>query len=335
MVKKSARHPRIGLALGSGSARGWAHIGVLRALLDAGIRPDVVCGASVGAMVGAAYATGALDRFEDWVRGMDRRAVMSYMDLSLGGGMLKGGRLVAYMREHFDGRPIEALTPSFAAVATALHSGDEVWLRSGSVTDAVRASFALPGLFTPVWHEGRLLVDGGLVNPVPVSLARALGADVVIAVDLNHDKLGRYFRGAAASAPELEAPTPRDGWVQSLQHGLGVLWPLARDADGAGGADGASDEPPPLPSLLSVVTDSIQVMQVRITRSRMAGDPPEAVIAPRLAHLGLLDFHHAAEAIDAGRAAAQEVLPLLAEHGFGAPAVAAPATSADPPALTV
>ena len=317
----SPRRPRIGLALGSGSARGWAHIGVLRALLDAGIRPDVVCGASVGAIVGAAYATGELDRFEAWVRSMDRRKVMSYMDFNLAGGMLKGERLVAFMRAHFDDRPIEALTTPFAAVATALHSGDEVWLRSGSVADAVRASFALPGLFTPVWREGRLLADGGLVNPVPVSLARALGADVVIAVDLNHDKLGRYFRGNAG-APE--PPAPRSAWVQSLQQGLGALWPHGgAPAEDAGGTEPAL----PLPSLLSVLSDSIQVMQVRITRSRMAGDPAEAVIAPRLSHLGLLDFHRADEAIAVGRAATEEVLAQLAELGLITP----PASSAPPP----
>ena len=314
MTQPSIR-PRIGLALGSGSARGWAHVGVLQALLSAGIVPDVVCGASVGAIVGAAYATGQLERFEAWVRGMDRRAVMSYMDFNLGGGMLKGQRLAAYMREHFDAQPIEALATRFAAVATALHTGEEVWLRSGSVSDAVRASFALPGLLTPVWRDQRLLVDGGLVNPVPVSLARALGADVVIAVDLNHDKLGRYFR-SNSNAPE--PPAPRSAWVQSLQQGLGALWPHG----GAPAEDAAKDieEPAlPLPSLLSVLSDSIQVMQVRITRSRMAGDPPEAVIAPRLAHLGLLDFHRAAEAIDAGQAATQEVLPLLAQLGLAAP----------------
>ena len=315
------RRPRIGLALGSGSARGWAHIGVLRALLDAGIRPDVVCGASVGAIVGAAYATGELDRFEAWVRSMDRRKVMSYMDFKLAGGMLKGERLVAFMRAHFDDRPIEALATPFAAVATALHSGDEVWLRSGSVADAVRASFALPGLFTPVWREGRLLADGGLVNPVPVSLARALGADVVIAVDLNHDKLGRYFR-SNSNAPE--PPAPRSAWVQSLQQGLGALWPLGKDAP-------APDAEPPLPSLLSVVSDSINVMQVRITRSRMAGDPPEAVVAPRLAHMALLDFHRAAEAIDAGRAATREILPQLAELGLISPPAAPAPPAPNPP----
>ncbi|MFT3778626.1 MAG: patatin-like phospholipase RssA [Ottowia sp.] len=306
----TARRPVIGLALGSGSARGWAHIGVLRALTAAGIRPDVVCGASVGAIVGAAYAAGELDRFEQWVLGMDRRAVMSYMDFSLGSGVLKGERLVSFMRAHFGDRPIEALPMRFAAVATALHSGDEVWLREGSVADAVRASFALPGLFTPVWREGRLLVDGGLVNPVPVSLARALGAEVVIAVDLNSDKLGRYFHAAPSATDAPAAPgAPRGAWVQSLQHGLGALWPRGAPAH-------AAEEPPPLPSLMEVLASSIQVMQVRITRSRMAGDPPEAAIAPRLAQLGLLDFHRAREAIDAGRAAAEAVLPLLRLRGL-------------------
>ena len=304
------RRPRIGLALGSGSARGWAHIGVLRALLAAGIRPDVVCGASVGALVGAAYAVGELDRFEAWVRSMDRRAVVSFMDFNLGGGVLKGERLVNFLRTHFDDRPIEALAPRFAAVATALQTGDEVWLRQGSVTEAVRASFALPGLFTPVWHEGRLLVDGGLVNPVPVSLARALGADVVLAVDLNSDMLGRHFRAAPA-----EAEAPRSAWMQSLQHGLDALWPRP-PADAAEPPPQAEARAPALPSLLHVLASSINVMQVRITRSRMAGDPPEAVMAPRLAHLGLLDFHCAEEAIAAGHAAAEEVVPLLRQRGL-------------------
>ncbi len=295
--------PLIGLALGSGSARGWAHIGVLRALLEAGIQPDVVCGASVGAIVGAAYATGQLDRFEAWVRGMNRRAVMSFMDFNLSGGMLKGERLVSYLRTHFDDQPIEALPTRFAAVATALRSGDEVWLRRGAVTAAVRASFALPGLFTPVWHDGRLLVDGGLVNPVPVSLARALGAELVIAVDLNDDMLSRHLRGALE-----DIETPRSAWRQSLQHGLEALWP--RPEQPAEEADGAEGRTPPLPSVLDVIATSIHVMQMRITRSRMAGDPPELVITPRLGHMGLLDFHRADEAIEAGRTAATEALQL-------------------------
>lgn len=308
--------PRIGLALGSGSARGWAHIGVLRTLMEAGIRPHVVCGASVGAIVGAAYATDQLDRFEDWVRGMDRRAVVSFMDFNLSGGMLKGEKLVRFLRRHFDDRPIEKLDTCFGAVATALQTGDEVWLRRGPVTEAVRASFALPGLFTPVWRRGRLLVDGGLVNPVPVSLARALGADVVIAVDLNSDMLSKYLR---STPTEVEAP-PRGAWLQSLQQSLGTWW-ASDPAEGEAQAPSATNtRMPPLPSLLDVVAGSINIMQIRITRSRMAGDPPEAVIAPRLGHLGVLDFHRADEAIAAGRAAAEEVLPLLRARGLCPPA---------------
>lgn len=320
------RPPRVGLALGSGSARGWAHIGVLRALLEVGIRPDVVCGASVGAIVGAAYATGELDRFEAWVRALDRRKVLSFMDFNLGGGMLKGERLVAFFRDHFDDRPLEALTTPFAAVATALHTGDEVWLRHGSVADAVRASFALPGLFTPVWRDGRVLVDGGLVNPVPVSLARALGAELVIAVDLNSDKLER-----AMGVAEPAESSARSGWVSSLQQGLGALWPRGTPAEeGDAPVPASAPATPRLPSLISVVTDSIHVMQVRITRSRMAGDPPEVAIAPRLARLGLLDFHRADEAIDAGRAAATDVLPLLRMRGLGdAPPAADPSHAGD------
>ena len=308
------RRPLIGLALGSGSARGWAHIGVLRALAEAGLKPDIVAGASVGAIVGAAYAAGELDRFEEWVRRLSARAVWSFMDFGLGGGMLKGEKLVAFFRRHFADPAIESLPLRFGAVATALRTGDEVWLREGSVADAVRASFALPGLFTPVWQDDRLLVDGGLVNPVPVSLARALGAEVVIAVDLNADIAGRLLRAEPA-------PAPRAPWMQSLQNRMSALMPHGAEPP----ADAPATEPAPataprgLPSVLDVLASSIHVMQVRITRSRMAGDPPEATIAPRLAHLGLLDFHRAAEAIDAGRAAAAEVLPLLRARGLCPP----------------
>ena len=183
------RRLRVGLALGSGSARGWAHIGVIRALEQAGIRPDVVCGTSIGALVGAAYAAGDLDRFEQWVLGLGIKDVVALMDVSLSGGLIKGERLMDFFRRNFEDRPLETLAKPFAAVATALHTGAEVWLRQGSTADAVRASTALPALFPPVLREGVMLVDGGLVNPVPVSLARAMGADIVIAVDLNTDIL--------------------------------------------------------------------------------------------------------------------------------------------------
>ncbi|MGO8753625.1 MAG: patatin-like phospholipase RssA [Gallionellaceae bacterium] len=296
------RRPRVGLALGSGSARGWAHVGVIRALEQAGIRPDLVCGTSVGALVGAAYAAGELDRFEQWLLGMRIKDVVGFMDVSLSGGMLKGGRVMEFFRRNFVDRPIEQLAMPFAAVATALHNGTEVWLREGSTVNAVRASIALPGLFTPVLLDGRTLVDGGLVNPVPVSLARAMGADVVIAVDLGSDILGRHL---TAGPRVTELGSPIGEWVRKLQENLGGLIP-----------EHSPDEPR-LPSMHDVLFSSIEIMQVRIARSRMAGEPPDVLVSPRLAHIHLLDFHRAKEAIEEGKRAveaSQHNLSVLDDH---------------------
>ncbi len=305
------RIPKIGLALGSGSARGWAHLGVIQALQDAGIKPDVVCGASIGALVAAVHAAGEHERFADWVRSLSMRDVWGFMDFNLSGGMLKGEKLINFWRRNFADFVIEDSPTPFAAVATDLHSGAEVWLRHGSIADAVRASIALPGLFTPVVHEGRLLVDGGLVNPVPASLARALGADIVIAVDLNADLMQHAMRRNSMAVLEAEpqeaAATAEVNWMGRLQQSL----PWRK-------SDAQEEDRMPMPSLLDVAMTSINIMQMRITRSRMAGDPPELVIAPRLAHLGLLDFHRGEEAMAAGYAAAQAALPGLADFGWKA-----------------
>ena len=245
------------------------------------------------------------------------RDVFGFMDFNITGGMLKGEKLIAFWRRNFADFDIDQSPMPFGAVATDLHSGAEVWLRHGSIADAVRASIALPGLFTPVMRDdGRLLVDGGLVNPVPASLARAMGADIVIAVDLNSDILHRHMRPLAvvreAPAPEaLEADPPaapepmpeparNADWVRRLKFwtpDAGAAAPVAR--------------PVPVPSVLDVVMTSVNIMQMRITRSRMAGDPPEVVVAPALANLGLLDFHRSGEAIAEGRRAAQASLPQL------------------------
>lgn len=300
------RKPRLGLALGSGSARGWAHVGVIRALERAGIRPDLVCGTSIGALVGAAYAAGELARFEQWLRGLGMADVLSFLDVRMNGGVIKGERLMEFFRRNFIDRPIEALDMPFAAVATALHTGAEVWLREGSTIDAVRASLALPVLLSPVLREGRILVDGGLVNPVPVSLARAMGADIVIAVDLSSDILGRHLRDEAEPAG-----TELSEWWRKLQENLGI-----------GPAEPLEDAPR-MPSMLDVMASSINIMQVHIGRSRMAGEPPDLIVAPRLAHLGLLDFHRAGEAMEEGERALAAVLPgigALFEAAAGGPA---------------
>jgi len=216
------------------------------------------------------------------------------MDVRLNGGVIKGERLMDFFRRNFIDRPIEKLAMPFSAVATSLDNGAEVWLREGSTIEAVRASIALPALFTPVVREGRTLVDGALVNPVPVSLARAMGADIVIAVDLGSDLLGRHLR----EEPDPEVPaTEISEWRRKLQENLSSFIPASPDDDLK------------LPSMLDVIASSINIMQVRISRSRMAGDPPDAIVAPRLGHLGLLDFHRAKEAIEVGERAVENVLP--------------------------
>lgn len=282
--------PRLGIAFGSGSARGWAHIGVLRALQQAGIEPDLVCGTSIGAFVGAAYASGDLDKLESWVTSLGRREVLGFFDVSMAGGLIKGEKLLAFASSTFLDGSFADLERPFACVATDLASGREIWLREGRVADAVRASIALPGLFAPLWLDGRHLVDGGLVNPVPVSLCRALGADLVIAVDLGMDVIGQRFRQAEASAGR------QSGWRRQVGRWLG---------QGGGPAESFR------PSLADVLTNSIAIMQGRISRSRLAGEPADVLIAPRLGRLGLLDYHRGQNAIGAGRSATEHMLPHL------------------------
>lgn len=280
---------KLGIALGSGSARGWAHIGVLRALAEIGVKPDIVCGTSIGAFVGAAYADGDLERLEGWVRTLNWQEVVSFFDVGTRGGLIKGDKLMGFFARHFVDRDVEQLPVPFACVATDLTSGREVWLREGSVVNAVRASIALPGLFSPLARDDRLLVDGGLVNPVPVSLARALGADLVIAVDLGSDVVGRRFK------PAEEAPA---NWRQRFAQFFG-----APGAAHVAGGEG--------PSLLDVVAGSINIMQVRIARSRLAGEPADVLLSPRLAHVGLFDYHRGAEAIEEGREAVRLMQPAI------------------------
>jgi len=296
------RKPRIGLALGGGAARGWAHVGVIRALEERGIHPEFVCGTSIGSLVGAIYASGELDRFEKWLLGIDLKLIVSLLDVRLSGGVLRGERLMDFYRTHFGDHQIEDLKIPFGAVATAVHNGAEVWMRNGSTTDAVRASIAVPGMFSPIWRDDQLLVDGGLVNPVPVSLARAMGADLVIAVDLNSDNFNRLLH--EDTVPELPAEQARS-WVRRMQETLGKIFPSLAPGD-----------EPKLPSVLDIMAASITIMQVRITRSRLAGDPPDVLISPQMSHVGLMEFHRAKDGIEEGRRAVALVDPNLRALGL-------------------
>jgi NTE family protein len=292
------RKPRIGLALGSGSARGWAHIGAIRALEERGIKPDLVCGTSIGALVGAAYACGELERLEKWVTSLAWTTVVRLMDITWRpGGLIRGNRLFTYFGTMFGERDISEMTVPYGAVATELASGRELWLRHGKVLEAVRASCAMPGLFTPVVRDGVLLVDGGLVNPVPVSMCRALGAELVIAVDLSWAKLGPYRdrgRGDQQVAPR-EVP----GWLGRLR----PKW--------VKGTTKSLEETLTIPSVFNVFTTSLDIVEMRVARSRLAGDPADVLLTPLLPDFATMDFHRGKEAIEEGRAAVERMAPLL------------------------
>jgi NTE family protein len=297
--------PSLGLALGGGAARGWAHIGVLRTLVAAGIVPDVIAGTSIGALVGGAWSCGRLDVLEDWARAVTRGRVLGLLDFRIAGsGLIGGGRLARLLRRNFGDVSIEDLDTRFAAIATELGSGHEIWLTHGKLIDAIRASYALPGIFSPVKIAGRWLVDGALVNPIPVSAARALGARVVIAVNLNADVFGRgtviQTHGLETEAAAQEIPDPR--------RRVGGVFRLRRrfrsDVIGVGQGPGG---------IASVMVDAFNITQDRIARSRLAGDPPDVLIAPRLSSVGLFDFHRAEEAIRIGAEAAERALPELKE----------------------
>ena len=297
--------PLIGLALGSGAARGWAHIGILRALESAGIKPDILCGTSVGALVGAVYLSGHLDLLEDWVRQLGRLGILRYLDFRVsGGGLISGDRLMALLHDELGDTTIESLAIPFAAVATELYDGHEIWMQKGSVVEAVRASFALPGVFTPIYRDGQWLVDGALVNPVPVSVCRALGARMVIAVNLNTDVFGKYrvMNGRPPKGREERPFEEGRHLAAGVERGRprSLLRQFFRSERNA-------------PSVFSVMVASLNVIQDRLSRSRLAGDPPDLVVAPRLGHIGLLELDRGSDAIEVGRAAVEHLLPDLHE----------------------
>jgi NTE family protein len=287
-VKPAMVRPRIGLALGGGAARGFAHIGIIRSLLAHGVVPDVIVGTSIGAVVGGCYAAGEMDSLETWARGLTVRNVLSYLDLNLSGsGLIRGTHLAGRLEQALADKRIDELPIRFAAIATEFNTGHEIWLTRGKLADALRASYALPGIFPPVRIGGRWLVDGALVNPVPVSAARALGARLVIAVNLNADILGRGTiisdHGSDAS-DDVPPETPsKFGGVFAGKHPFRRIF-------------GTRDRP----GIPTVMVEAFNVMQDRITRARLAGDPADVLISPRLGHVGWFDFHRAAEAIDIG-----------------------------------
>ncbi len=264
------RKSKIALALGGGAARGWAHIGVLRALDEEGIEIGMIAGTSIGALIGGYYLAGKLDELETFARSLTMRRIASLLDFTIrGSGLFGGMRLTKRMQEHLENLSIEDLDRPFVAVATEVNSGHEVWITSGTLITALRASYALPGIFEPIKCNNRTLVDGALVNPVPVSVCRAHEEPLVVAVNLNYDLYGRSAVIKLNAGPQkIEEPRQEDGAAR-----LG---------------------------LTSVMVQSFNIIQDRISRARLAGDPPDLSLHPKLSDIGLSEFHRAGESIDRG-----------------------------------
>jgi NTE family protein len=304
---KAAR-PKIGLALGGGAARGWAHIGVIRTLVENGIAPDIITGTSMGALVGGVWAAGKLELLESWARGINKRRILGLMDFRLGGaGLIGGGRLAELLLKNLGPVSIEELPVRYAAIATEVGTGHEIWLTQGSLHEAMRASYAMPGIFSPVKVAGRWLMDGALVNPIPVSAARALGARVVIAVNLHAEIFGRgtVIQNQALEEAAVAPVVP----VEVKNNRLGSMFRIDRlirrqffgePNDGPRG-------------ISSVMVDAFNITQDRIARSRLAGDPPDVMISPKLGRIGLFDFHQAVRAVQLGAEATERALGELGE----------------------
>lgn len=315
---------KVGLALGSGAARGWAHIGVLRALHEIGIEPQVVTGTSIGSLVGGAYSMGRLDELEKWVRDMDRWQVFNLMDFAFSsGGVVSGERVFNFAREKFGSVPVEELKIRFAAIATDLYTGREVWLKKGDVYDVARASCAMPGLLSPKPLNNRWLVDGALVNPVPVSLCRALEAEFVIAVHLNSqlnvqapklpaqdlspqgltEQVEHEEEKQLSEKVKAEDENPEHGFKGFLAQGQNYFDTLKQKFK----------KDHETPGVMGVMAGAIDIMQERITKARMAGDPPDILLQPKLGHIGILEFERGKEGIDIGYETTLRMRDLIEE----------------------
>lgn len=292
----------LAMALGGGMARGFAHIGVLKVFRKYGIHPSMMAGTSIGAVVAGCYLAGRLDELEEWALSLNRYKVLSYLDIRVrSAGMIGGEKLIKLLDEYFGDIMIEDLKHPFVTIACDLSTGHEVWIRKGSLIDAMRASFALPGVFPPVYLNNRHLVDGALVNPVPVSPCQALGAHMTIAVDLNSDIIGKSSQGGSYQkiagfdlfndkdvSPEAQKPFKASSLSKRL---------FRREADS--------------PSLFGVMISSLNIIQDRLTRSRLAGDPPDVHVKPLIGHIGLAEFEKAEEIIAKGEEAAEKLVPEI------------------------
>jgi len=311
---------KIGLALGGGSARGWSHIGVIRALSEADIKIDYIAGTSIGSVVGSVFAAGNIKALEEVAVQLDWKQIAYLFDVVLPkSGLIDGKKVAGFVRNHLREINIEELPIPFCAVSTDLNTGDEVVIREGDIIEAVRASISIPGIFTPARNNGRILVDGGLVNPVPVNVVREMGADFVIAVDLS--------RGIVSGSEPHQDTAPESGVSHSEKDDQPVTKKRNRILEALNGKLAALDfnalswarrspDIEPLPSIFDVITSSINIMEAQIAAVNLKTDPPDLLIQPNLSHIKFLEFNRASEAISEGYAVAKLQLGTLIKRGM-------------------
>jgi len=297
---------KIGLALGSGVARGWAHIGILNALHAHGITPDIIAGTSIGALAGGCFAAGKIDALEEFARSLTRRKLFGLLDFSVGGsGLIKGRKLLEVLEHNVGGAAFEDLNTDFICIATEMATGHEIWLKEGKLSTAIRASYALPGIFKPVKIDGRWLIDGALINPIPVSVCRALGARIVIAVNLNFDTFGR---GASIGGKRLDDKSFR---YDNGENSDNTITSESRSRILYQQFFGKKDTH--APGLSTVMFAALSITQDRIARSRLAGEPPDVTLTPHVGHVGLFDFDKADEAIACGEQSVHDKITRIRE----------------------
>ena len=306
---------RVSLVLGSGGARGYAHIGAIQVLRERGYEIVAVAGSSMGALVGGIFAAGKLDEFSQWALGLSRRDVAKMVDVRLTGpGVMRAERVLQTVRELVGDQRIEDLPLPFTAVATDLLARREVWLQNGPLDIAIRASIAMPGLFTPVMLNGRLLADGGMMAPVPVAPTASVPTDLTVAISLGGER-----EGAGQSVVRESAdPGPLDDWVARFREGAAQAFGAIIGADpaappGAESADPPAPETDPmeLPSGITrseVLNYSLEAMQEVVNRYRLAGFPPDVLITVPKDACATLDFHRAAPTVELGRELAIQAL---------------------------
>lgn len=312
---------KLGLALGSGASRGLAHIGVVKALDEAGIKVDYIAGSSIGALVGASYAAGTIEQFHAFLSTVDWKVITSYLDFNFPQkGLIEGNRIINLIRELLPDADIADLDPPFCAIATNLASGEEVKLRSGNLVEAIRASISLPGIFNPFQIDDNYLVDGGLVNPLPTDVVRDMGADVVIAVDLNNDLIARNGRKKKLKArrrkkkkEKLLTRASNNNWFPSkLEEKYRILERSVKQSVNRWLED-KEDEEDREPNIFDVIANSINIMEYQITRSKVLRDRPDILIQPELGHLNLFDYDDAEATIREGYEKTHRQLPTIRE----------------------